>query len=121
MFIKQAWILRLALQGTWIYSESMTTLSNIALSGMRAAQTSLDTSAHNIANLGTEGFHRQQVVQQEAPGGGVNTQIKRAETAGESLEEDVVAQLQAKNAFLANLKVFKTASKMAGTLLDEKG
>ena len=69
MFIKQARILRLALQGTWIYSESMTTLSNIALSGMRAAQTALDTSAHNIANLGTEGFHRQQVVQQEAPGG----------------------------------------------------
>ena len=99
----------------------MTSLSNIALSGMNAAQVALNASAHNVANLGTEGFHRQQVVQQEAPGGGVNTQIKRAQAAGESLQEDVVAQLQAKNAFLANLKVFETSSKMAGTLLDEKG
>jgi hypothetical protein len=30
-----------------------------------------------------------------------------------------VTQLQAKNAFLANLAVFKTSDKMAGALLDQ--
>lgn len=99
----------------------VTSLSNIALSGMQAAQVALNASAHNVANLGTEGFHRQQVVQEETPGGGVSTRITRSDQQGDALEEDIVAQLQAKNAFLANLKVFKTSSKMAGTLLDEKG
>jgi flagellar hook protein FlgE len=37
---------------------------------------------------------------------------------GSSLETDVVSQLQAKNAFLANLAVFKTSDKMAGALLN---
>ena len=98
----------------------MTSLSNIALSGMRAAQTTLDSSAHNIANLGTQGFRRQQVQQQAEAGGGVSTRITRAEVAGNALERDVVDQLQAKNAFLANLKVFKVADKMAGALFNEK-
>jgi hypothetical protein len=31
----------------------------------------------------------------------------------------VVSQLQAKNAFLANLSVFKTSNKMAGALMDK--
>ena len=35
----------------------------ISLSGMNAAQTTMDVSAHNIANLGTRDFLRQQVVQ----------------------------------------------------------
>jgi hypothetical protein len=32
----------------------------------------------------------------------------------------MVAQLQAKNAFLANLAVFKTSNAMAGALLDRQ-
>jgi hypothetical protein len=32
----------------------------------------------------------------------------------------MVSQLQAKNAFLANLAVFRTHNKMMGTLLDKK-
>lgn len=98
----------------------MNSLPSIALSGMHAAQTALDVSAHNVANLGTPGFKRQQVEQQEVSGGGVSTRITRSEQTGDALEEDLVAQLQAKNAFLANLKVFKTAKDMAGTLLNEK-
>ncbi len=86
---------------------------------MNAAQVALNSSAHNVANLGTEGFRRQETVQAETPGGGVSTSTRRAEQAGEALETDLVAQLEAKNTFLANLQVFKTSSKMAGTLLDE--
>lgn len=98
----------------------MASISNIALSGMNVAQTQLNASANNIANLGTEGFKRQQVLQREQTGGGVKATITRAQSEGVSLETDVVAQLQAKNAFLANLAVFKTSNTMAGALLDHK-
>ena len=86
----------------------MSSLSSIALSGMNAAQTRLDTTAHNVANLATDGFKRQETVQSEQAGGGVTATVRRAETAGNALESDVVAQLQAKNSFMANLAVFKT-------------
>jgi flagellar hook protein FlgE len=99
----------------------MASTSSIALSGMNAAQTQLNASAHNIANLGTEGFKRQEVTQTPQSGGGVTTSVGQAFTAGSALEKDVVSQLQAKHAFLANLAVFKTSNTMAGALLDVKG
>jgi flagellar hook protein FlgE len=98
----------------------MNSVSSIALSGLNAAQTSLNATAHNVANLSTEGFHRQEVQQTEASGGGVKTSIRRSPVEGEALESDVVSQLQAKHAFMANLAVFKTSNKMAGALLDTK-
>ncbi len=97
----------------------MTSIASIALSGMNAAQTSLNSSAHNIANLNTSGFRRQEVVQTAQSGGGVTTTLTKASIEGLSLETDVVAQLQAKNSFLANLAVFKTSNQMAGALLDK--
>lgn len=98
----------------------MTSISSIALSGMNAAQTRLNASAHNVANLNTEGFVRQEVSQTEQPNGGVNTQLGRASAPGESLVTDMVGQLQAKNMFLANLAVFKTHDRMAGALFSDK-
>jgi flagellar basal body rod protein FlgG len=99
---------------------AMSSISSIALSGMNTAQTRLDASAHNVANLSTEGFRRQEVVQTEQSGGGVSPAIRRSASTGPALEQDVVEQLQAKNSFLANLAVFKTSNKMAGVLLDQK-
>lgn len=99
----------------------MTSISSIARSGMQAAQTALNSSAHNVANLNTDGFRRQQVRQSAQADGGVSTSISRSPKAGPDLQADLVAQLQAKNAFLANLKVFKTSDAMAGALLDTKG
>ena len=99
----------------------MPSIASISSSGLQAAQTSLQVSANNIANANTDGYKRQQVIQQEAlGGGGVNTSIGRAAKAGAALESDVVAQLQSKNAFLANLAVFKTSNRIAGVLLDKK-
>jgi flagellar hook-associated protein FlgK len=103
------------LKGTGLNSTA-----SIALSGMNAAQTQLRASAHNVANLGTDGFRRQQVQQTPQAGGGVETSITRADTAGSDLVRDVVTQLAAKNAFLANLAVFKTSNRMAGALLDAR-
>jgi flagellar hook protein FlgE len=87
---------------------------------MNAAQTQLRASAHNVANFDTDGFRRQQVQQTPQPEGGVAATITLADTAGSDLVRDVVTQLAAKNAFLANLAVFKTSNRMAGALLDER-
>ena len=96
----------------------MTSISSIALSGMNAARSSLNASAHNIANLNTSGYRRQEMVQSPQDGGGVSTALTTASVEGSSLETDMVSQLQAKNSFLANLAVFKTSDKVAGALLD---
>ena len=98
----------------------MASTASIATSGLKAAQVALNTSAHNIANQSTPGFRRQQVVQTPQSDGGVVASTTTAPAEGVSLERDVVAQLQAKNAFLANLAVFKASDQMAGSLLKIK-
>lgn len=98
----------------------MSSTASIALSGMNAAHAALNASAHNIANVSTAEFRRQELVQTAQPDGGVTTTSRQSEQQGAALEQDVVTQLQAKNAFLANLAVFKTADRMAGALLKEK-
>jgi flagellar basal body rod protein FlgC len=98
----------------------MVSISSIALSGIAAAQTRLNASAHNIANVNTNDFLRQEVTQTEQPGSGVSTSFSQSGNPGSAFETDMVSQLQAKNAFLANLAVFRTHNKMMGTLLDKK-
>jgi flagellar hook protein FlgE len=98
----------------------MATTASIALSGMNAAQVALNASAHNIANQSTAGFRRQEVVREAQPQGGVVASTAPASAEGSALERDVVSQLQAKNAFLANLAVFKATDQMAGSLLKVK-
>ena len=96
----------------------MSSVSSISLSGMNAAQTALSASAFNIANLGTDGFCRQQVEQTSVAPAGVSATLGQAAVPGNAIVTDLVDMLQAKNAFLANLAVFKTSAKLAGTLLD---
>lgn len=96
----------------------MPSLSSLSLSGMNAAQTRLLASAHNIANLGTDGFHREQVVQSTEAAGGVAASMTRSPVDGSAPEADLVELLQAKNSLLANLAVFRTGDRMMGTLLD---
>lgn len=96
----------------------MTSISAIALSGMNAAKTQLQASANNVANMNTDRYTRQEVTLKAQSQGGVSASVAKASAPGSALETDVVTQLQAKNAFLANLAVFKTSDKMAGALLD---
>lgn len=86
----------------------MSSTPAIALSGMNAAQRQLQVHAHNIANLGTEGFRR-------------TTPSGPATTPGPAIATDLVGQLVAKHHFLANLAVFKTSDRMTGALLDAVG
>ena len=88
---------------------------------MNAAQTTLSASAFNIANLGTEGFRRQQVEQTSEAPAAVSDTLRTAAAPGEDLATDMVSLLQAKNSFIANLAVFKTSSQMAGALLNVTG
>ena len=89
-----------------------------AVSGMNATQVAFRASAHNVANVETPDFQRQTVVNTTTPSGGVETAVARAATTGAAMDADVVGMLQAKNAFLANLAVFRASDRMAGTLVD---
>ena len=93
---------------------------DITASALSAQKTRLDIIAQNIANAQTEGYSRRAVQQSPQAQGGVSTQVVAAAQPGPALEADVVSQLQAKNAFLANLAVFKTSNDLAGALLDQK-
>ena len=99
----------------------MSSTSSIALSGMNAAQTALQVAAHNVANLATPAFRRELVVQATRASGGTSTALRRAQREGNALEADMVAQLQAKHSFLANLAVFRAGDSMTGVLLDALG
>lgn len=98
----------------------MPSLSAISLSGMNAARRALDASAHNIANLATDGFRREQAVHATAASGGVISSFARSTQVGSALETDVIGQMVARNAFLANFAVFKTGDQMLGSLLDAR-
>ena len=98
---------------------SLPSIASIAVSGMHAAQTQLQASAHNVANLATSDFRRVEVAQEAvSPGYGVSAVMTRSGTTGADLTADMVGQLQAKHSFYANLSVFKTSDRMAGMLLD---
>jgi flagellar hook protein FlgE len=99
---------------------AMNSIYSVSLSGMTAAQTALDSAASNVANASTADYRRREVSNLQTAPGGVVAQVRRSETPGPALETDLVAQLQAKNAFLANLAAFKTSDAMAGALLDLK-
>ncbi len=99
----------------------MTSLPSIALSGLGAADAAMQAHAHNLANLGTEGFRRSGTLQTAQPGGGVQAEWTRAAAPGHAIEADLVGQLQAKNAALANLAVFRSWDQMTGSLLRAVG
>ena len=90
----------------------MTSIASTALSGMTAALAQLDASANRVARSGAIGSATGAVAGTRIPAGAVSGDV--------SLALELVSQLQAKNAFAANLAVFKTANAIAGTLLHEK-
>jgi flagellar hook protein FlgE len=97
----------------------MSSVASTALSGMQTAMLRLGASAHNIANLQTPGFRRQEVLQQAGADGGVVASVVPAALPGEALAADVVGQMTAVYLFKASLMTLQTEQRMLGTLLDE--
>lgn len=97
---------------------AMSPIAYTSVSGMKAARTRLEVSAVNIANLGSEEYRRREVSARALPDGGVSVSVGMASQPGPALVEDVVAQLAAKNQFLANLAVFRASMHRSGSLLD---
>jgi flagellar hook-associated protein FlgK len=99
----------------------MNVTSSTALSGMYAAQSKLNASAHNIANLGTQGFTRQEVLQSSAAGGGTQVSLRSSPAGvGNNLEADLIQQLQSALTYQANVSVLKTNNQVMGTLINIK-
>lgn len=99
-------------------SASTPSFTTSALSGLSAAQKRLDVAANNIANASTEGFRRSEVSQQSQPTGEVSSTVTQSEVPGPDLIADRVEQLQARNAFEANLKSLQTGNETVGSLID---
>lgn len=101
---------------------TMSAISSIAQSGMQAAQLRLASSAHNVANLQTPGFQRQQVQQQALPPqAGVQAQAQaqvQPGSEGTELNTEAVEQISASYAFKANVLMLRSADAMIGSLLD---
>lgn len=94
--------------------------SSIALSGIHAASPRLDTAAHNVANIETPDFRRQQTLQRTLEPAGVATSVTQSDTMGAALERDLVDQQAASYEYMAALGVIRTENRMMGSLLDEK-
>ncbi len=84
--------------------------SSISLGGMNAAMNALDSSAWRIA--------RQSGQTPTEAAATIPTANVATAAALPTLEDDVVSQLQAKNAFLFNLRVFQTGDEMLGALIN---
>jgi flagellar hook-associated protein FlgK len=90
-------------------------------SGIRNAVLRQDGTAHNIANLNTEGFHSLHTVQSEAPEGGSHACVVRRPDEGVFLATEFVEQLRAEQQLAASARVIRVQQEMLGTILDVFG
>lgn len=104
-----------------------------SLSGMQAAFRMIDLSAHNTANINTDGFKRQRLTLSEAANGGVTTTVDTTTEPGASylswngtivegsnvdMAEEAVNQIIARHYLSANIAAFKTSAEMYESILD---
>lgn len=113
---------------------------NIGISGMRAYQTALSSSAHNVANASTKGYMPQTASFIENTNSGVIVNISQAsrqlasqeinqgstvnfgseDPSGTDLATEITASLQYKAGFNFSAKIVKTADEIFATLIDLK-
>ena len=99
---------------------------SIAASGLRSAAQRLKVSAHNVSNMNTDGFKAQRTIDVADQGGGVSTHVSRVDEPGPVIIRDgqfvegsntnlvveTVNQIQAVQAYRANLNVAEAAAEM---------
>ena len=119
--------------GPW-YASGMNSISSIAASGMRYADTSLSACASNTANLQSDGYKARVVSGRTLAGGGVEASVRIDSspgvtsvnpTTGEStegsnvdLEASIIGGKAATFMYAANAAVLSAAEAATGTLLD---
>lgn len=102
--------------------------ASIAVSGIRAADTRLAISAHNTANVLTDGFRPQRAQAEEQKSGGVQLRVENPppppadrgqfDFSQTNLVDETAASIMAAASFRANLKMLKTADDLTGALID---
>ncbi|HET6248272.1 MAG TPA: flagellar basal body protein [Tepidisphaeraceae bacterium] len=103
---------------------------NIALSGLQAAQTQLNVTANNVANLDTPGYQAQRAdLVDLSPAGVAVSGISRDQTPGPvqsdgtqgsnvDLATEMVNLTRGQLLYSANAAVLRVGQKMTGALLD---
>ena len=109
-----------------------------ALSGLTAFSTQVAVTAHNVANVNTDGFKKSRTELIAMESGGVRSAIQKDETAGPTilnntgygpaqlelsnvdLAEETINQIIGQRGFEATIQTIKIADEMLGTILDIK-
>jgi flagellar hook protein FlgE len=109
-----------------------------ALSGVFGFSKYIEVTAHNLANLNTDGFKKSRTELIALESGGVQPIVRKDKPAGPAalnsrghslaqlelsnvdLGEETVNRIIGQRGFEANLQVLKTADDMLGSLLDIK-
>ena len=109
-----------------------------AFTGLAAFATQIAVTAHNVANVNTNGFKKSRTELVAVETGGVLPVVQKDKSAGPSilndtghgpaqlelsnvdLGEETVNQILAQRGFEANISTLKTADDMLGTILDIK-
>ncbi len=112
----------------------MTSVFDVSLSGLRAFARKLEASAHNVANVSTDGFKRLEVTAADQPDGGVRTTVEEVaapglevvapetgevkELSNVDLSDEMINMIIAQRGFEANLQVIRAENEMVGRLID---
>lgn len=105
-----------------------------AVSGIRAAQTKLNVSANNTANINTRSYKKKVVSNETLAGGGVRTRIRVINTPGApvydivsgkleessnvSLVEESVNMISALTELKSNAKAIRAHDEILGTIIN---
>ncbi len=107
--------------------------SLIALSGLKAQQMHQNVSAHNTANVHTDGFSRHRVRSSERPAGGVQSTVDTVELSPEAQQTspslqgpqnnvdpviETVDRPESAAAFSANARTLRTQDRLHASVLD---
>ncbi|MEO5955583.1 MAG: flagellar basal body rod C-terminal domain-containing protein [Nitrospiraceae bacterium] len=109
-----------------------------ALSGLAAYEKQIEVTAHNVANVNTNGFKKSRTEFAPVATGGLLPVVQNDDSTGPTvlnntgyspaqvelsnvdLGEETVNQILAQRGFEANLRTLHTADDMLGTILDMK-
>lgn len=88
-------------------------------SALRAFERGFQARAHNVANLGVEGYRGVEPVFLEGPGGATIVELREGGgDGGIDMASEAVGMGEIKTAYRVNAAAVKSADEMLGTLID---